>query len=137
MTRGDFILSILTSLIATILAKFVSTFYPHLRKAPFKELAKQLMRGFVPRRPLKRILAPCMVLVVATLSAVKLPVPTALAPDYNLLDSGMIVVRPTNESFETISAVTGNPQLSLWLVEEAKAAPTQTIMIRPSDYGVR
>lgn len=150
MTRGDFILSILTSLIATILYDLTRKTYPKL-KAKAAEARRQLgYIGFtishivlfyvvvpVANKFSTRVLSVSAISIITFVALVNLSQQTTLAPPKELGYPGMVVVRPTTESFESLSAITGNPSIAFALVHEAVAYPDKVIMIRPSDYGVR
>lgn len=137
MTRKDFILGVLTSLIATILFELARKLYHRLNKFPVKEFSKRILKNFVPHSLPKHILSPSIALVIAFLTLIKLPLPIALAPNDEPRTYGLVVVRPTEESYEAVYAITKDPKLARAFVEMAEADPNRTIMIRPSDYGVR
>ena len=81
MTRGDFILGVLTSLIATILYELARKLYPRLQNISVIELGRRLLRIIAVQNLSIRILSPSIALVIAFFVLVNLPPQTVCAPN--------------------------------------------------------
>jgi len=80
MTRGDFILSILSSLIATILLELTRKIYPRLQISLIIRLSKGLFRVFAIPKLSARVLPYSIVLVLSISVGVNMSVRTVFAP---------------------------------------------------------
>lgn len=84
MTKGDFILGIITSLIAEVLIRLAWKFHPKFPNIPIIELSKELFRGFPVNRAMVRVLSCSAVFAITISLLLNAPVPTVLAPSADL-----------------------------------------------------
>jgi hypothetical protein len=94
MTRGDFILGVVSSLVATVLFELARKFYPRLQNIPFKELISRFLKTALALKLLLvyffkklvienlsiRVLSYSFALAISFITLVKVPLYRVYAP---------------------------------------------------------